>query len=239
VTTATGPSHPRPSTTPGRGLRQALPPAGWLAGWFVLLLVVFIGLGWLLAKVATGNDLGRLDAGLTRELATDRTATLNRVTGWCSLLAETLTVVVVGVGAAAIARTAFRRWREPMLLAAAVIGEVLLFLLLTALVDRPRPTIAQLDEAPPTSSFPSGHTAAAVALYGALAVIVRQRLRSPALGRVVVALAVLIPVLVGLSRVYRGMHYVSDVLGGAMLGAAWLAVAVAGQRRRRAGAVGR
>jgi undecaprenyl-diphosphatase len=219
----------------GRGLRGDLPPLGWLAGWAVVLLVVLLATGWLLAKGATGNDLGRLDASLSRWFAANRTPTLNTVTLVFTFMAGTLTVVAVGLVAALAARLTFHRWREPLLLATALIGEVLLFLATTALVDRPRPDVPHLDQAPPTSSFPSGHTAASIVLYGAIAVIVRRRARSRLVRTGVVVLAVLIPLLVALSRVYRGMHYVTDVLGGVLLGCAWLAVVVVGQDRQTGG----
>jgi undecaprenyl-diphosphatase len=107
-----------------------------------------------------------------------------------------------------------------------VSGEVAIFLLVTLLVDRPRPPVRHLDYAPPTSSFPSGHTAAAIALYGALAVLASERARSALLKGLVVAVAFLVPLLVALSRLYRGMHFLSDVLGGVVLGTVWLLACV-------------
>jgi undecaprenyl-diphosphatase len=74
-----------------------------------------------------------------------------------------------------------------------------------------------MDAAPPTSSFPSGHTGAALALYGGLAVLALLLVRSPV--RVpLAALALLVPLLVGASRLYRGMHHPSDVLAGLLNG---------------------
>ena len=125
---------------------------------------------------------------------------------------------------------AWRRWREPLLVAVALTGEVIIFLLVTLLVDRPRPPVRHLDQAPPTSSFPSGHTAAAIVMYGALAVLASERARSAAVKGLFIALAVAVPVLVGLARLYRGMHFTSDVLGGALLGVSWLLVSVRGVR---------
>jgi len=129
--------------------------------------------------------------------------------------------------------------------AIAVAGEVLLFLIVTLLVDRPRPPVKHLDAAPPTSSFPSGHTAAAIALYGAVAVLASERARSAALRWLFVAIGVLVPLVVALSRVYRGMHFVTDVLGGMILGATWLFVTIRAirlgvlHRQLREGAQGR
>jgi membrane-associated phospholipid phosphatase len=100
-----------------------------------------------------------------------------------------------------------------------VAGQVAIFLAITLLVDRRRPPVSHLDQAPPTSSFPSGQTAAAICLYGALAVLASQRARSTLVRWLTLTLAVLIPLAVAVARVYRGMHYLTDVVGGMLLGA--------------------
>ena len=109
-------------------------------------------------------------------------------------------------------------------------GEVLIFLLVTMLVDRDRPPVRHLDEAPPTSSFPSGHTAATIALWGSLAVLANERARSALVRNLFLVLAFVVPLLVASSRLYRGMHFLTDVLGGAVLGVLWLAATVRGIR---------
>ncbi len=57
-----------------------------------------------------------------------------------------------------------RRWREPLFLCAAVTAQAVVFYLTTLVIDRRRPVVRHLDDSPPTSSFPSGHTSASVAL---------------------------------------------------------------------------
>jgi membrane-associated phospholipid phosphatase len=88
-------------------------------------------------------------------------------------------------------------------------------------VGRPRPPVEHLDGQLPTSAFPSGHIAATMCLYGAIAVLVVPRVR--AWWRwIFVALAVIMPVGVAVSRMYRGMHHPTDVLGATVLTACWL-----------------
>jgi membrane-associated phospholipid phosphatase len=182
--------------------------------------------GALLAKLPSREALLRADTGVDRWLAAHRTRDLDTTTHLVTDLSETITITALAVLTVAGTALAWRRWREPMLVAAAVTGEVVIFLVITLLVDRPRPPVAHLDAAPPTSSFPSGHTAAAVALYGSWAVIAWQRTRSLLLRGLLTLLAVVIPVAVGLARMYRGMHFPTDVLAGAALGASWLGLSV-------------
>jgi undecaprenyl-diphosphatase len=106
----------------------------------------------------------------------------------------------------------------------AIVGELLIFLAITALVHRARPAVPQLDQAPPTSSFPSGHTGAAVALYGCLAVILLASARPRWVAASLALLGFAIPIIVAASRVYRGMHYLTDVLAGVLASAIWLTV---------------
>ncbi|HZC99001.1 MAG TPA: phosphatase PAP2 family protein [Actinomycetes bacterium] len=209
-----------------RHLRDGAPSALYLLAWAVAVILVGTAVGMLLTKLPSHQALSRADAGVDRWLAAHRTRDWNTTTHLVTSAAETVTITVLAVLTFAGAALAWRRWREPMLVAAAVIGEVVIFVVITLLVDRPRPPVPHLDPAPPTSSFPSGHTAAAAALYGSWAVLAWQRARS-ALPRVLLTLlAVLAPVVVGLARMYRGMHVPTDVLAGAALGVSWLGVSV-------------
>ena len=74
-----------------------------------------------------------------------------------------------------------------------------------------------------TYSFPSGHAVASTVFYGALCVLVLQRVRSPAWRVAALAGAVAMVLLVAFSRVYLGAHYLSDVLAGIAVGAACVA----------------
>ncbi len=205
---------------------RLVPAAAFLWG-------IFSGIGHLLGKDATP-----LDQWATNSLTSNRTGMWDDITHWVSLCSETLTVVMItAVGFVAL-RLILRRWREAVLLVLAVAGEAAIFVCITAVVDRERPDVMRLDEAPPTSSFPSGHAGAAVVLYGGLAVVAWLAAAPAALRVLSTVLAVLLPLAVGVSRMYRGMHHLTDVLGGLALGGIWLGVVtlviVAATRQRAA-----
>ncbi|MGI8667210.1 MAG: phosphatase PAP2 family protein [Jatrophihabitans sp.] len=188
------------------------------------LALVLVVIGRLLSHQLRHSALVRWDASVDRSLAAHRSSGWNLATKLATFGAETITVIGIGVLAFLLLRWRLGRWRESLFLAVSVLGEVLVFLLTTLLVDRHRPDVVRLDSAPPTSSFPSGHTAASMALYGSLAVIAWRTARAAWLRTVATALAVLMPVAVAMSRLYRGMHYPTDVLAGALLGLCWLAI---------------
>jgi membrane-associated phospholipid phosphatase len=175
------------------------------------------GIGQLLGKDATP-----LDQSVTDAITSNRTDTWDDITHWVSLCAETLPVVAIAAVAFVSLRVILRRWREAALIALAVAGEAAIFVCITAVVDRERPDVMRLDEAPPTSSFPSGHASAAVALYGGLAVVAWLAAAPVVLRVLSTVVAVLVPLAVGVSRMYRGMHHLTDVLGGLALGGVWL-----------------
>jgi undecaprenyl-diphosphatase len=146
------------------------------------------------------------------------------ITHGLTFAAETYTVIAVGLVFFVGMRVHLGRWRESMFLLAALLGEVTIFVCTTLIIDRPRPPVPHLDDAPPTSSFPSGHMAAAVALYGALALIALWSSRRSWLRALAVTVAIVVPICVGFARLYRGMHYPTDVLAGALLALLWLTI---------------
>jgi len=152
-----------------------------------------------------------------------------------TMLSETTTITALTAIAAAAFRWKFGRWRESLLVIYAVIGETAIFVATTLLIDRPRPDVPHLDEAPPTSSFPSGHTAAAVCFYGSLAAIILWHNRHRWINVVTVVVCGAVPLMIASSRVYRGMHYPTDVLAGLLLGAIWLSVVIFYVRTHHAG----
>jgi membrane-associated phospholipid phosphatase len=205
----------------------------WLLASAVLLWLALVLIGHLLGHQWKGSALVRWDASVDRRLAANRHDPWTEITHLATFLAETITVIACGLAAFVLLRVRLKRWREPLFLAVALIGEVTIFVSTTLLVDRARPPVRHLDSAPPTSSFPSGHTAASVALYGGLAVLAWRLGAASWLRLLATVLAVLVPVLVAVSRMYRGMHYPTDVIAGALMACCWLAVTSAVMLRQR------
>ncbi|MFD5144556.1 diacylglycerol kinase family protein [Streptomyces sp. NPDC058401] len=197
--------------------------------WPLLLLPVqaalMVGLGRLVTGPAAGSPPLSEEGSAGRELVERRGEVANAVSEFFSLLASTQVVVGVTlvciVGLLVLPRPPLRT--EALFLGASVAVQSAVFLLVTSLVDRPRPDVPHLDVAPPTSSFPSGHVGASVALYGGLAVIAVLRMRGPWRHAVAGSLLLMAPA-VALARMYRGMHYPSDVVGGLLNGAATLLI---------------
>lgn len=185
---------------------------------YIALTGVWYVVGWSITHVFD-SSIGRTDGRLARWFVDQRTASLNRASLLGSDLGETITKIAVTAILATVLLFVVKRWLEPLLLVVSLVLEAMVFITVTWLVDRPRPMVPHLDSSPVGSSFPSGHTAAA-ACYAAIAVVIFWHTRKLWIRIVTVVLTVSIPVAVAVSRMYRGMHHLSDVIGGALLGAA-------------------
>lgn len=106
----------------------------------------------------------------------------------------------------------------------AVIGGQLLTYLLKEALDRTRPDLVPHAVVVTSASFPSGHAMMAAVVYLTLGVLLARTLPRRRLRVYVIAFSVLIALLVGVSRVYLGVHWPTDVLAGWTLGAAWALV---------------
>ena len=170
------------------------------------------------------RDGTSFDQSISERVERRRTDGWNAVTHILSLSASTL--VIVGIAAGVVIVSLVRRHRDGVaMFVFAMIGEVVMFLILTAVVDRPRPDVVRLDPAPPTSSFPSGHTYAALVLWGSIAALAYRQHWAPSLRRTAMVLAIVLPLAVGASRIYRGMHHPTDVIASLILGLLWVGCA--------------
>lgn len=193
----------------------------------VALLAVLLGIGLLITGPLHGLPA---EHGLSRALADGRTPTMNALTGYGSSTGSTLVIVACTLVAVLGLWWGTRQWWSAVVPAIAVSLELVVFLVVSLVVGRPRPDVPHLDQAPPTSSYPSGHTGAATALWFSLALLAR-RIRTPWLRALVTLVCVLVPFAVAYSRMYRGMHSASDVAAGFLNGAVCAGLAYGCLRR--------
>ncbi|GII04267.1 phosphatase PAP2 family protein [Planobispora takensis] len=185
-----------------------------------------IGVGLLITKVLETTTIGASDQGVNEELAGSRTTFWTDITDVMSGLSDTPVIVIATAVLVVVFRLVFKRWNESIFLVVAVWSQSIIFLLSTVLAERKRPSVPHLDPAPPTSSFPSGHTSAAVAFYCGVALVLTVHThRYKILNVLWWVLGLGIPLSIAYSRMYRGMHHLSDVGWGFLLGVVCVAVA--------------
>ena len=133
------------------------------------------------------------------------------------MMSETMVKIAVTAVIAIVMLIVWKRWVEPLMVVVPLILEALCFITVTTVVGRPRPDVVHLDTSPVGSSYPSGHTGAAMA-YTAIVVVIFWHTRRRWLRALAVAVGALVPVCVAVARLYRGMHFLTDVIFGALLG---------------------
>jgi undecaprenyl-diphosphatase len=183
-----------------------------------VLYGVLVGLGLLVTRVLHDVWPLSVEDGVNRSLEAQRSGERNDVSLVFSTIANTQVIIAVTAVAAVVLWLVLRRWREPLFLIAAVSAQAAVFLFTTLAIDRQRPEVDRMDGSLPTSSFPSGHTSAAVALYCGLAVLLAARATRPSTRAAWWALLLLVPIGVAMTRMYRGMHHPSDVVASFLNG---------------------
>jgi undecaprenyl-diphosphatase len=195
-----------------------------VVGGFVVLAACSWVVGLLLTHVlADTPGIASANRHVDSWLAARRTPGRTEASLIGSIMAGGVVLPIVA-GLFALACATLRHWRLAGFVVFALAGESGAYRATTFVVHEHRPHVSRLEQLPVNASYPSGHTAASIAVYGGLALLVTSKLAHPAIRTLVWTLAAAIPIFVGLSRMYRGMHYPLDVMGGALLGLGALVV---------------
>ncbi len=213
----------------GRWWRDTWPLTGHRAAVLLGLLTIVVAagalIGILLTDVTQPNPVTDLDRRLADRFVDERTSTRTTLATWGAFLADTEVKILLTLAATAAMLWRWKRWHEAAFVALTLVFEATAFITITAIVGRSRPAVPRLLDSPVDSSFPSGHVAAAT-VYGAFAIVVFWHTRARWARSIAVAGAVAVPVVVGLARMYQGMHFLSDVIAGIVLGLVTLAICV-------------
>jgi membrane-associated phospholipid phosphatase len=176
-----------------------------------------------LARELAGEELAPFDSSVSGWLRAQRgccDAPMWTLT-WLGQFDRLATLTVLAV----VLLVALKRRREAIYVATCAVGSCILCAFLKSFFQRERPDVAfkYMIAMPSSFSFPSGHAMGSMGVLGALVVVVFA-VRAPRVARVVASLLGAATVFgVAISRVYFGVHYPSDVIGGQLAGAAWVA----------------
>jgi membrane-associated phospholipid phosphatase len=226
-------------------------PAEWLADrltWMPSLLVswivanvgalavagVMISLGFLTTKVLLSIEaVAAADEWLPAWLEAHRTAFLTHASYVVSNVAHA-PVLIPLVGVVVLMFVLRGRWRMASFPVQAGLAEALAYGLTVMFIVRIRPDVVRLDTFDITHSFPSGHVAASVAVYGSLALLLTAHFRAIWVRVPIWTIAGAIPLAVAWARMYRGEHHLIDVVAGMLMGVGALLAALFAARTARA-----
>jgi undecaprenyl-diphosphatase len=216
-----------------RGMRKA----GLDAKSFYTTVGIFLTVGAVLAIIATAGfaELAeRVLAGGTQafDVAILQWLHNHQSKPLTALMVEmtylgTGTVVIVVVGVAALFLWHTEHKHSARLLLAATVGNILLNGALKLVYHRARPSVFEWQTTAVSSSFPSGHAMSATVVYGTVAYLLVRLQRHRWAKVLTVTTAVLLILLICLTRLYLGVHYPSDVIGGIIVGLAWASFCMA------------
>lgn len=219
--------------------RWILQRAPWLRGVgrseVILLasacLAVLIGYQFIeLSDDVLEGDTRTFDRWAVRAFRTADDPTMPVGPGWVHEAGLDLTalgshaIIVLVVAAVGIFLALQRHWRVMWLVLAASLGAMALSAGSKELIGRDRPEVVPHLREVTSPSFPSGHATLAAAVYLTLGAVLAQVVRGRWTRTYCLLLPMIIVFVVGLSRVYLGVHYPTDVLGGWALGLAWALV---------------
>jgi membrane-associated phospholipid phosphatase len=208
----------------------AMVALGWIA-----VTATAAAVGWIFSTIDDDSGFARFDESVAQWGSDAATASSSEVLRGVTWLGDTwllLTVMSI-VGITAVVRFPGRPWSVIAFLLTVGTGVSVVNNTLKWVVMRDRPVVDHLVGSG-GSSFPSGHTAAAAACWAAMAIVVARRMRTGH-RRWAMALAVAIAVMVAASRVMLGVHWLTDVIAGLLVGWTWcflVALAFGGRIQR-------
>ncbi|MCW3159279.1 phosphatase PAP2 family protein [Micropruina sonneratiae] len=187
--------------------------------------------GEIYEAVSTGHGIARVDEPLLAWILTVRTPELTAAIAAFSNSGGQLYMTIITAVAVTALCLLWRRWTPLVLMLIAVGGSLAMTVAGKRMTERARPALA--DAVPPyetSASFPSGHSLNSIVIAGMFCYLLVSHLTSTAARAVTVTLTVLYVLAMGLSRVYLGHHWLTDVLAAWSLGVAWLTVVITSHR---------
>ncbi|WP_312113282.1 phosphatase PAP2 family protein [Brevibacillus reuszeri] len=192
----------------------------------LLIIAVSLFVFGKLGQEMLEQELYAFDSFVITKVQSLITPKLTSVMLFFTFLASTKSLLTLTVIAIGLMLWQHKRW-EALFLLLALGGGMVFNLLLKWLYRRERPSIQRLIEES-GYSFPSGHSMAAFLFFGMMAMLLTLFVVSRAAKAVIILIAAVLILLVGISRIYLGVHYPSDVLAGFVAGGVWLVMCLLG-----------
>ena len=198
---------------------------GWIIGILLISGMIFASLA---EDVVNHESFSTLDPIFGYWLITHTSLTGGRIFSLITFLGN---AVVISTGTALLGLwfTKRKRWNQLVFLISAIGGAAFLNLLLKNIFLRPRPTFPQAYLVDTGFSFPSGHAMLSIAFYGMVAYFLLTTLKNRQTKVLVIIGLVMVSTLIGFSRIYLGVHYLTDIFAGWAAGILWLAVCFLGK----------
>ncbi|WP_084783801.1 phosphatase PAP2 family protein [Paenibacillus sp. FJAT-26967] len=197
---------------------------GMLTRAFLISLFTAVGFG-VIALLVSQQKIAAFDLAIISAVQGLESPGWTRFAILLDKVGSTAFVPVITVVAGLYLYVVLKHRSELVLLIAAIGGAALLNTILKKMFQRERPTLNIIMEET-GFSFPSGHSMAGFALYGILIFLLWKHIRSTAGRAILLVLAGGMILVMGISRIYLGVHYPSDVLGGFLASAFWLTVCI-------------
>jgi undecaprenyl-diphosphatase len=195
-------------------------PLTLLSTAFLYLLALF---GGVVEDLITGDPIVAADMHISSLVAVFRSPALVHFFLWVTMLGKWQVVLIFSFTLLAVLYLLREKPLIPSFLAV-LLGSTTFTWLGKIAFHRPRPELAVYIE--PSFSFPSGHSVIAVSLYGFIAFVLVRRTKVWKRKVNYVMAAFVLALLIGFSRIYLGVHYLSDVWGGFLLGSLWLVIGI-------------
>lgn len=179
----------------------------------------------IIALSISDNQIHRFDDSLITWIQGMESQGMTRWMELFTWIGSGIPVVIITILSMVVLYVFLRHRRELLFLGCVIAGSAILNSLLKLMFQRARPTIHRIIEVS-GYSFPSGHSMAAFSLYGGLAFLIWKHIPTAA-GRVLmIIVSAMFILMIGMSRIYLGVHYPSDVVGGYFMSGCWLAVCI-------------
>ena len=186
---------------------------------FLICLAGVIAFGYFADEMGEG-DTARFDAVVREGVNAFATPLLTPVMIFFSFVGDWPFLTILGI--AIFAFLLYIKWkREAVIFLIANAGELILNFSLKAFYRRPRPEGFFGYDLPPSYSFPSGHALGSFCFFGILAWILAANVETTRSKQTIYLSAALLVIIIGLSRIYLGVHYPSDVVAGYLVATVW------------------